>query len=60
MLYSVTQAAQLKNVCTAYMRRWASANGCQKVGNSYLITQDDLQKFDNRNRKVGKPKKEIK
>ncbi|UTC86862.1 helix-turn-helix domain-containing protein [Treponema denticola] len=58
MLYSVTQAANLKNVCTAYMRKWASNNGCQKVGNSYLITEEDLQRFDNRNKKVGKPKKE--
>ena len=58
MFYSVTQAAKLKNVCTTYMRRWASNNACQKVGNSYLITEEDLQRFDNRNRKVGKPKKE--
>ena len=57
MLYSVTQAAKLKNVCTAYMRRWASNNACQKVGNSYFITEEDLQRFDNRNKKVGKPKK---
>ncbi|QHX43588.1 DNA-binding protein [Treponema vincentii] len=57
MLYSVTQAAELKNVSPVYLRKWARENGCQKVGWSFLLSDEDLKKFDERNRQVGKPKK---
>lgn len=55
MLYSVTQAAELKNVSVALVRRWCRENGCQKVGWSFLLSEDDLKRFDERNKKVGKP-----
>ena len=55
MLYSVTQAAELKGVSVDLVRRWCRENGCQKVGWSFLLSDDDLKKFDERNRKVGRP-----
>ena len=57
MLYSVTQAAELKDVSVALLRRWCKENGCQKVGWSFLLSEDDLKRFDERNKKVGKPAK---
>lgn len=55
MLYSVTQAAKLKNVSVDLVRRWCRENGCQKVGWSFLLSEDDLKRFDGRNRKAGRP-----
>ena len=55
MFYSVTQASELKKVSVDLMRRWCRENGCQKIGWSFLLSEDDLKRFDERNKKVGRP-----
>lgn len=55
MFYSVTQAAKLKNVSVDLMRKWCRDNGCQKAGWSFILSEDDLKQFDERNKRVGRP-----
>ncbi len=49
------QAAEKAGTAAITARIWAKDNNVQRLGKSYLWTDDDLLRFQKRNRQRGKP-----
>lgn len=44
--------------CETILKRWCRRNNIAKKGNSFLLSEEDINNFKARNKKVGRPKSE--
>ncbi|MEL5720381.1 MAG: helix-turn-helix domain-containing protein [Treponemataceae bacterium] len=53
-LYSVREVAELCGVTARTVQKWASENDVKKLGNAFILTKKDIERFLQRP-KVGRP-----